>query len=61
MPRVSLTKVDTSKEKRHINLPTFPTPVEGTLEDIGKMPIPFASVYIPKKYVGTTSRLGIRV
>lgn len=29
--------------------------VEGTVEDIGKMPIPFASVYIPKKYVGTTS------
>ena len=29
--------------------------VEGTIQDVGQMPIPFASVYIPSKYVGTTS------
>ena len=29
--------------------------VEGILQDFSEMPIPFASVYIPAKYVGTTS------
>lgn len=29
--------------------------VEGVLQDVGQMPIPFASVYIPAKYLGTTS------
>jgi len=29
--------------------------VEGVVQDISQMPVPFASVYIPAKYVGTTS------
>ncbi len=29
--------------------------LKGTIQDVGQMPIPFASVYIPAKYVGTTS------
>jgi len=28
--------------------------LKGTIQDVGQMPIPFASVYIPAKYVGTT-------